>query len=340
MTSRPENDLQTGTVGSGGTVADDLVDWLHQLNDFASQLPGALHAQVLTIASDAITPNRFFLILDTEGSAATDNLATINTTLLPVGSMICVQSTSEARKITLQHTASGTGKLNLHGGNNLQLAHPQMTVFLVLQSNGVWKEVIRSYGNQSAAMRAHLGLGAAAEQAVASNAQAVAGGPQLIDAARALVILRNATMMVSGNNAITPAASTWITGMLNAGTFGKFQLSAIKAIMNAPDHVETGLVLPDGSGKVSYSHGFSSEPSKVEYLIRCQTAEKDYSPGMAIDLQTGDTSSNSVSVTLGRSASEVFIVFPNNYPIRNYDSPYNQSAIDPDKWRAEFRLWR
>lgn len=93
------------------------------------------------LAADAFTPTRFSHAVDTEGAAATDNLANIVTTNLPDGSLLLIRPVSAARVVTVKHNAGGAGQIALANGVDKALTSPT-TSFLLLRRNGAnWEEV-------------------------------------------------------------------------------------------------------------------------------------------------------------------------------------------------------
>ena len=71
-----------------------------------SEVPHVQAPEALGIVLGKVTPSKGFLKLDTENTAPTDDLDNIVATNLGQ-KIIFVQSTSDARVITLKHNASG-----------------------------------------------------------------------------------------------------------------------------------------------------------------------------------------------------------------------------------------
>jgi hypothetical protein len=92
----------------------------------------------LVIATDAITVSRSQHRIDTEGGAATDNLATISggTTF----QLLLLQSTNSARDITVKH---GTGNIYLNGLADFVLDNSR-DVLVLIKTGAEWNEVCRS----------------------------------------------------------------------------------------------------------------------------------------------------------------------------------------------------
>lgn len=110
----------------------------------------------LTLATDTATPTRGLHQIDTEAAAASDNLKNLATTNIPDGSLLLIRSVSAARVVVVKNNAGGAGQIALATSADLTLASP--TMWLLLKRTGAnWEEVLRSYGNQTAAMLTFLG---------------------------------------------------------------------------------------------------------------------------------------------------------------------------------------
>jgi hypothetical protein len=111
------------------------------------QIPGAGVAEgALTIASDAITPpggTAGVFTVDTEASAANDNLASIVQTNFPDGSLLLIHPANTARTVTVKHNAGGSGQIALQSGGDLTLADTTHWLLLRRKSTS-WEEIMRS----------------------------------------------------------------------------------------------------------------------------------------------------------------------------------------------------
>lgn len=93
--------------------------------------------QTATIASGVITYTSAFMVLDTEASAATDDLTTINSGV--DGAILYLTSTSDSRDIVVKH---GTG--NIYLGDELDITLDTTNKFLLLiydATNTRWKSL-------------------------------------------------------------------------------------------------------------------------------------------------------------------------------------------------------
>jgi hypothetical protein len=126
------------------------------------EMLGGEAVTTLTIASGVITPSRAVHLVDTEGSAAADDLDRIANTNHPDGRVVIIGTVDAARDVTVRHGLATSGanlRILLAGGVDLVLSDPSMR--LVLQRRGTdWVEIDRSYGNQAAAERTAIGAAA------------------------------------------------------------------------------------------------------------------------------------------------------------------------------------
>lgn len=154
------------TLPSSGTISavTDQVSaktYYEQMRDFIAELFGGSPWQNKTIVSGSVTPTTAATRIDTEFGATTDDLNVVVYTNHPEGRFIIIGATSDARVITVKHGTAGDGHIELVTGSDFILNSTKK--FLVLTRIGtVWYEVLRNYGNDSAALRSFLQLGSAA----------------------------------------------------------------------------------------------------------------------------------------------------------------------------------
>lgn len=136
------------------------------------ELPGALPPQYVSILDDALTltaPASAYLVVDTEGGAAGDNLVVINSVLGPEdilhdGMILHLRAADPARVVTVQNSGPVNGILTLDG-RNVQLS-PNTWLALQLRT-GVWHEV----GN----VRLEQAASALGQYVTLSGAQTISG---------------------------------------------------------------------------------------------------------------------------------------------------------------------
>jgi len=109
-------------------------------------LVNSVRYQAATIASGVISPraNARYIIVDTEGAAASDDLDTITATasgsnLFEIGDRIIIQASSSSRTVVAK---DATGNLQLAG--DFTMDNNQDTLELVFSTSSVWREVGRS----------------------------------------------------------------------------------------------------------------------------------------------------------------------------------------------------
>ena len=95
-----------------------------------------------TISSGAITYTGAYMVVDTEGAAATDDLDTISGGV--AGDVVIIRSTNDARNVVLKHNTAGANNLNLTNGRDITLGVARDKVVLIRNSNGFWEEVTHS----------------------------------------------------------------------------------------------------------------------------------------------------------------------------------------------------
>lgn len=87
-----------------------------------------------SISSGSITMTTSAMQVDTQSSAATDDLDTIDATNAEAGTVLFLRSTNAARVVRLKHL---TGNIYIGGGNDLLLSDPQQLV-LTVYSGTYW----------------------------------------------------------------------------------------------------------------------------------------------------------------------------------------------------------
>jgi hypothetical protein len=110
------------------------------------QIPGAGVAELsYTIAGGSITPagSGGVLVLDTESSAASDDLTNIVTTNYPDSSCLLLRNTNAARTVIVKHAATGAGQIFLERNADYYLDDTKNR--LLLQRRGSdWYEIMRN----------------------------------------------------------------------------------------------------------------------------------------------------------------------------------------------------
>jgi hypothetical protein len=339
MTIRPTNDLE---VGATGTTASEEVAWLHQLNDFIGGLPGGSEREQLSISVGAITPSRSLVRVDTEGGAAADDLTTIATTNLPLGSFLILYLQDASRKVTVKHGASGSGHIYLTTESDLLLNSTTQALFLVRELADRWREVGRFYGSQVGLMRSYLELGAAALLGVANEAEAKGGvSAKLVDAINLKKALTDATLLIGQLAAETTAAGSH--ELLVKTASGLRRMTRASALSG----YETALVV---SGEITppspvrnwaptpIAHGLPARPRRHFAVMRCIDAGGEYgwAEGHEVAIRGGDQdeasgTTTTISTTFA-NATHVGFRLVGNLVIPRLDAD-GYAAPSAAKWR-------
>lgn len=142
MATIPAASYISNAARTEGEVKQALEDTIASLR----QVPGSAQVPLTnTIASGSITPagSGGMIVIDTEASAATDDLTNIVTTNYPDGSMLLIRNSNAARFVVVKHLAGGAGQMNLDRSVDYTLDDTKK--FLMLQRNGAdWYEVFRA----------------------------------------------------------------------------------------------------------------------------------------------------------------------------------------------------
>ena len=112
------------------------------------------------ISAGAIAPTLGLIPIATEGGVSSDNLDQIDPGAYLEGSII-VLFRGTLNSVVVRHAQGGSGQIFLSGNANFTISTIFESITLRL-SAGIWFEMSREYGSDSAAARAFLGLGTAA----------------------------------------------------------------------------------------------------------------------------------------------------------------------------------
>lgn len=193
-----------------GPLAGVGLDTLAKNQAAILELEGAQAPQSKTIASGSISPTAAYVIVDTEGSAAADDLSVISPVLsasenLHVGMVIYLKAADSGRVVTVKNSSSANG-INTYDGNDYVLS---TTHWLKLQLRaGKWYEI------EGRAMETALAAATAAANAAtaADHAQTKSGTSSTASGTAAKVVTcsgfelsTNARIFVTFSNANTVA---------------------------------------------------------------------------------------------------------------------------------------
>lgn len=111
------------------------------------QIPGAGVAdQALIISAGSVTPalgTSAILVIDTEASAASDDLTNIVLTNVDDGAMVWVRNANAARTVVVKHSAGGSGQISLRTGGDIALSDPDRQWILLKRNGSLLLEVAR-----------------------------------------------------------------------------------------------------------------------------------------------------------------------------------------------------
>lgn len=151
----------------GGLTPPPTVTTASQQTNFENWLAATrmllgAQTQTVTISSGSITPDSPNIKVDTEASAASDDLDfLVMTNYTEDGRLVILSAANDARTVVVRHNITGSGKFFLHGAANFSLDDDKKQL-IVRKEGTVWVEVARSYGGDAAKQRTDLGLGSAA----------------------------------------------------------------------------------------------------------------------------------------------------------------------------------
>jgi len=113
---------------------------LEDQRNIIAQLSGGVAATTITIATGVATPINGTHLIDTEASAATDDLDTLTAGTLEVGQVLVIGAANTARDVVVKHA---TGNIQLVDSVDLTLTDTTERLVLVYDGTN-WIEVCRS----------------------------------------------------------------------------------------------------------------------------------------------------------------------------------------------------
>lgn len=119
--------------------------WQQAVSQWVEYFDSVVALSTLTIATGSITPTGQGHLIDTEASAANDDLTNIVTTNLPEGKFLLVRAANDARTVVLKHAAGGAGQIHLADNSDLSLDSINAWAMLI-RVGADWYEMFRSVG--------------------------------------------------------------------------------------------------------------------------------------------------------------------------------------------------
>lgn len=318
------------------------------------ELEGAQAPQSKKISNGSISPTSAYVIVDTEGSAAADDLTAISNVLsasenLHDGMVIYLKAADSGRVVTVKNSTSPNG-INTYDGNDYALS-PTHWLKLQLRS-GKWYEVEgRAMEKALAAVIAAAAASTAADHATTkSGTSSTASGTaakvvtcsvfELSDQARVVVTFSNAntvadalTLNVNGTGAKSIYNQTGIISTTNTALFAANQPIEFRydgtgwVFYDATKAVSSGSFLASSStaagtaAKVADCAGFTlSVPSRVFV-----TFANTNTVGGALTLNVNGTGAKPIYNDLGATSASNFGPLPSGVPI--------EFIFDGTNWR-------
>lgn len=134
-----------GYMSNAGRTNAEMKQALEDITAWARAAVGGAAASALTIASGSITPTGAIGVVDTEGAAATDDLANIAQTNIGDGGLLLLVLSNAARNVVIKHMAGGTGQIFLSRAVDLELDVTDQAI--LLRRNGTrWDQVFYNPG--------------------------------------------------------------------------------------------------------------------------------------------------------------------------------------------------
>lgn len=134
-----------GYISNAARTQGELKQALEDVIASLRQVPGASQTELnYTIASGSVTPAGAggIITIDTESSAATDDLTNIVTTNYPDGSCLIVRNFNSSRFVVIKNAAGGSGQINLDRSADYTLDDTKKWILLQRRSSD-WYEVLR-----------------------------------------------------------------------------------------------------------------------------------------------------------------------------------------------------
>lgn len=174
----------------------------------SASLLGGAAAGALTISSGSVTPTAAISTVDTEGAAASDDLANILSTNFSTGKVLFITPTNASRDVVVKHAAGGSGQISLADSADFTMTHTSQ--YLLLRTDGTnWTEIGRSWGAQKSEQKTWLGITVAdiTDAGALADQDTVSAG--FIDAEAVLVEKLEANSTSPDNTKFYRGDGTW-----------------------------------------------------------------------------------------------------------------------------------
>lgn len=339
MSTLPATGSFLAGAGSRITRGALFEDWL----GWARQQAGGADYEGLTISGGAVTPTKGFVIVDTEGGAAGDDLDRINPTNYQVGHCLFVKALDAGRPVRLRNAQGGVGQLAL-ATSELVLSSFFMGVWLKY-SGSQWTELARTYGDQVAAARSYLGLSAGAtyNNATAEEVRARASTSTLLTPS-SIYEMMNWYWAVIGDRTESTSfsrAGELVYSEIVDGSPVLRRIATAEFLSNSfSEFYSSGELTCAAGDSGTLTHGFTNRPSMWRATLLCKTAELGWSVGDELSVDNSVTGSTNRGLTVAVNASSIKYKFAATNPIAvNHYSTGVWTAVTPGNWRCIIRAW-
>jgi len=316
-------------------------DWLRQ----SYSLLGMAAQESRAIQGDVLAPQRARVVVDTQGGAAADDLTSITAgTFFSAGAIICISSTSQARKITVR---SGVGNVVLKT-STFVLSDPFCKLWLQF-GGSAWGEIDRDYGQDWAQFRAHHQLdgsspvaGQPATYRHANGVDAAAGTSQIavMTPAATAVALQTADLVIK-NRAV---ANTLQGGDAFLVARGNALLQMGVGVLLSSSFVAftaTGEVTLGQANAVIAAHALGVRPTLTRGYLRCKVAELGHNVGEEVPVECLINDGSGRTINFGADGANYWVRVSNvsGAPKMPGRGTGNIAAITPANWRFFMRMW-
>lgn len=149
----------SGYIENAARTVAEMKIALEDVRDVIAELPGGAAETELTISGGSVTPTLGIHSIDTEGDAATDDLANIVTTNHPDGRLLLIHPEDDSRTVVVKHAAGGAGQIHLK--NDADFTMDDSEDWLLLTRDGSdWEEVLRGRSHKPRAATIAAGVAA------------------------------------------------------------------------------------------------------------------------------------------------------------------------------------
>ena len=327
-----------------GPLAGVGLDTLAQNQAAILELEGAQDPQSKTIASGSISPTAAYIIVDTEGGAAADDLDAINPVLsasenLHTGMLVNLKAADSGRVVTVKNSSSANG-INTYDGNDYVLSTTHW-LKLQLKADLKWYEV------EGRAMEAAEAAATAADHATTKSGTsstasgtaakvATCSGFELSDQARVFVTFDNAntvadalTLNVNGTGAKSVYNQMGIISTSNTALFAANQPIEFR-------YDGTGWVFYDSAKVTAYFATSSTAAGTADKVATCAGFALSNPSRVFVTFSNANTVSNALTLNVNGTGA---IAIYNQYGAVSSTNPALFQANQPIEFVYDGAHW-